>query len=221
MKARLLSWGALICLIVLTGLLMVHALAIFPGITAIRWFLARSAAVIGRIDAPAWVQAVGSIVAIFAAIGIAMWQRRNDRQHAHERALAAAAIAGVKVQTMLWPLWGALLGEQHSYESSASYGGRERVKSTVLLYKGFQLPNDEQLMALHEVIPTAAKDIAVGCGTLGQTIQYLEMLLTKEDQSDDWFEDRFKECRGRFKRSEELLGPASFRLNQFIATLKI
>ena len=68
MKEKLIEVGTLLCVAVLTCLLLVHALAIFPGVPAIRWFLVTSAVVLGRLDAPAWVQAVGSVVAILVAV---------------------------------------------------------------------------------------------------------------------------------------------------------
>ncbi|OAK66074.1 hypothetical protein A3K87_09930 [Variovorax paradoxus] len=96
MKEKLVTVGTLVCLFVLTCLLLIHALAIFPGVTAIRWFFVTSAVVLGRLDAPAWVQAVGSIVAIAAAGGTAVWQtyaaRRDasarDRKATSEKAMA-------------------------------------------------------------------------------------------------------------------------------------
>jgi hypothetical protein len=88
MKEKFLSWGTLLCLAVLTCLLLMHTLAIFPGVPAIRWFFVATAVAIARADGPAWVQAVGSIVAIVAAIGIAMWQRHND-QAKEKRAVRA------------------------------------------------------------------------------------------------------------------------------------
>lgn len=88
MKERLLSWGTLLCLVVLTCLLLVHTLAIYPGEAAVRWFFVTAAVAIARSDGPSWVQAVGSIVAIAAAIWIAMWQRRQD--HAKEKRAARA-----------------------------------------------------------------------------------------------------------------------------------
>ncbi|MDP9893230.1 hypothetical protein J2W32_001465 [Variovorax boronicumulans] len=85
MKEKLLGWGTLICLAVLTCLLLVHALAIFPGVSAIRWFFVTSALVLGRLDAPAWVQAVGSISAIVGAAWIAGWQASTSRRDAERR----------------------------------------------------------------------------------------------------------------------------------------
>jgi len=85
MKQRLQSWGTLLCLFVLTCLLLIHTLAVFPGVPAIRWFFVTSALVLGRLDAPAWVQALGSILAIVAAGCIAGWQSFSARKDADRR----------------------------------------------------------------------------------------------------------------------------------------
>lgn len=80
MKERFATIGTLVCLTVLTGLTLVFALAIFPGTEAIRWFFATSAMVISRLDAPAWVQAVGSILTIFFAWKGIAWQLRHAEE---------------------------------------------------------------------------------------------------------------------------------------------
>jgi hypothetical protein len=100
MKEKLVTVGTLVCLFVLTCLLLVHALAIFPGVPAIRWFFVTSAVVLGRLDAPAWVQAIGSVGAILGAAAIAGWQARNARlqqvQSRKDDAIAkAAAVKGI------------------------------------------------------------------------------------------------------------------------------
>lgn len=100
MKEKLVSVGTLLCLAVLTCLLLVHALAIFPGVPAIRWFFVTSAIAIARLDAPAWVQAIGSIGAILAATAIAGWQARNarlqqDKARRDDAIAKAAAIKGI------------------------------------------------------------------------------------------------------------------------------
>ncbi|MDN8617815.1 hypothetical protein [Variovorax ginsengisoli] len=86
MKERFATIGTLVCLTVLTGLTLVFALAIFPGTEAIRWFFVTSAMVLARLDAPAWVQAIGSIAAIAGAVGTVMYQ--NAKQHARDRMAA-------------------------------------------------------------------------------------------------------------------------------------
>ncbi|MBB3637163.1 hypothetical protein [Variovorax atrisoli] len=98
MKERLLNWGTLLSLVVLTCLLLVHALAIFPGVTAIRWFFVTSAAVFGRLDAPTWVQAVGSLVAIGVAIAVPAGQfKRESLRRSREKAADRARLVGVHV----------------------------------------------------------------------------------------------------------------------------
>jgi len=78
MKERLLSWGTLLCLIVLTTLVLIHALAVFPGVEAMRWFFRTTATVISRLDAPAWAQAITAALAIVAASAAVVWQQRKQ-----------------------------------------------------------------------------------------------------------------------------------------------
>lgn len=67
--------GALVGMIFLGFLFAGLALAIYPGWPVIgSWFK--------KSDAPAWVQAVGSILAIFAAGSIAAWQASSSRRDA-------------------------------------------------------------------------------------------------------------------------------------------
>jgi hypothetical protein len=77
MKEKFLSWGTLLCLGVLTSLFLVHALAIFPGVPAIRWFFRESAHVLVRLDAPAWAQAGTAAIAIVAGAVAVAWQQRQ------------------------------------------------------------------------------------------------------------------------------------------------
>lgn len=94
MKERFASIGTLLCLAVLSCLTLGYALAIFPGVAAIRWFFKISAVVFLRLDAPSWVQAVGSILAIVAASGGIAWQIRHSEamrsREKHEKDVALA-----------------------------------------------------------------------------------------------------------------------------------
>lgn len=78
MKERFLSWGTLLCLFVLTTLVLIHALAVFPGVEAMRWFFRTTATVVSRLDAPAWAQAVTAALAILAASAAVVWQQRKQ-----------------------------------------------------------------------------------------------------------------------------------------------
>ena len=89
MQKELGTAGAIVGMILVSTLFGGLALAIYPGWPAIGAWL-------GRIDAPAWVQAVGSILAIFGAAGIAAWQASSSRRQLEvdrRRAETAKALA--------------------------------------------------------------------------------------------------------------------------------
>ncbi|CAN7258641.1 hypothetical protein LJR084_001205 [Variovorax sp. LjRoot84] len=73
MRDELGTTGAVVGMVVLTSLFGGLALAIYPGWAAIGAWL-------DRVDAPAWVQAVGSIAAIFAAVLISVFQQRRQER---------------------------------------------------------------------------------------------------------------------------------------------
>jgi hypothetical protein len=75
MRNELGTVGAIGGMAALSTLLMGLALAIYPG-----W--ARVGAWLEKSDTPAWVQAVGSILAIIGAAGIAGWQAQANRREA-------------------------------------------------------------------------------------------------------------------------------------------
>jgi hypothetical protein len=102
MKERFASIGTAVCLMVLTGLLLVFALAIFPGTDATRWFFATSAVVISRLDAPAWVQAIAASIAIIAGAAGLYWQA------GHQHRTNTARIEAEEVRR-LHILWSALV----------------------------------------------------------------------------------------------------------------
>ena len=89
------GWGEWVARGIGIGCVVTVLLAFFPG-----WHL------VGRLfaekDAPAWVQAVGSIAAIFAAIGIAAWQRREEMRRLHRQEIERErAAAQRRVETRL------------------------------------------------------------------------------------------------------------------------
>lgn len=174
MKEKLLSWGTLLCLAVLTCLLLVHALAIFPGVSAIRWFFATSAVVFGRLDAPAWVQAVGSVVAIFSAIGIAMWQRLAEKKAERSRAYFGIAVVGSTVHAQL--TMSIALGRTmlFHFKQSSIAGVRERAKFLQPAASKMQLPNQEQMLLMAPAMPQAAGEIAKGVAAMAGVSRTLD-----------------------------------------------
>lgn len=163
MKERFVSTGAFLCLAVLTCLLLMYALAIFPGIPGIRWFFKTSVAVLGRLDAPAWVQAVGSVVAIFASGGIAWWQLRatnaSARVAARQKALVMVEAVGTLIRAHLNELesFSALL-EYHDYlatrdrmerlDPNALFATTERAAQSIPLH---DLPDGETIRLVVEL----------------------------------------------------------------------
>ncbi|MDR6453936.1 hypothetical protein [Variovorax paradoxus] len=190
MKEKLTTVGTLACLVLLTCLLLVHALAIFPGGAAIRWFFVAFATMIARLDAPAWVQAIGSIVAILAAIGIAMWQRQSDHRKDREREHAAATITAITLHTMLAPIVGTLEGCRKNIARTRNANALEDAKRFHGLLSSLDLPTENQLMTLHHVLPAVAGDLAVGCSRLRQAVLAVGFVVRRDDRNGDWVVDR-------------------------------
>lgn len=178
MKERLLSWGALLCLFVLTCLMLGYALVIYPGGPAIRWFLATSAVVLGRLDAPAWVQAIGSVAAIVAAIAIASWQRKEEQTALQVRNLAAARVVAVSVQPMLH----FAVASCQSMLDTLDTMREEEAASTAKFYRSvfsrLSLPNEEQLLRLVLAFPEIAETIAEGLSAQKRVALLLDVLVT-------------------------------------------
>lgn len=162
MKEKLVTVGTLVCLFVLTCLLLVHALAIFPGVPAIRWFFVTTAVAVGRLDAPAWVQAVGSIVAIFAAIGIAMWQRHSDKKVARNAARATVMVVGAAIDSLVHTLIGTAQAMHHEFTHPCAATAPERAIFFQNLFAKAQMPSEEQMLLLAQAIPEAAATLANG-----------------------------------------------------------
>ena len=156
----------MLCLAVLTGLLLVHALAIFPGAPAIRWFFRSSAVVLGRLDAPAWVQAIFSVVAIFAAIGIALWQRRSEKASAQQTARATVMVVGAATDSRLHLLIATIQAVLHEFEHPSFPTAVQRARFAQSLFAKARFPSEEQMLLLTQAIPRAAADMANGVAAL-------------------------------------------------------
>ena len=95
MKEDLGTPGAAIGVAVLALLFVSLALAIYPGWAAIGVWM-------NRADAPAWVQAVGSVVAIAVAVALPYYQSGENKRQARQQARAFVATArGTLIQMKL------------------------------------------------------------------------------------------------------------------------
>lgn len=91
MKERLASWGVAGALIALALLFLLHLAIAAAGSPDFRSLILAMSAAAAEKDIPAWVQAVGSIGAILAAIEVARRQAMHNRQLQRELANDQAA----------------------------------------------------------------------------------------------------------------------------------
>ncbi|MDM0118430.1 hypothetical protein [Variovorax arabinosiphilus] len=157
MRKELGTPGAAIGMAALVLLFGGLVLAIYPGWGVIgKW--------LDRADAPAWVQAVGSILAILVAVGIAMWQRHSDRAESDSIRKARADVVAYGVLEMMPPLIAFLrmvtknLGSSSAVAQLKSNAAADTLRSLVI-------PTENQLLVLAEAAPEAATYLAWGCTT--------------------------------------------------------
>jgi hypothetical protein len=171
MKKELGTTGASIGATVLACLFGGLALAIYPGWAAFgRWA--------ERADAPAWVQAVGSVAAILAAIGIAAWQRHADKETEKKTARATVMVVGAstdsKVHTLIATAT-AMLAE-HSLPGHPT--AVERARHFQILFAKAELPTEEQMLLLAGAVPNAAATMANGVAALKKVILLLDYVVS-------------------------------------------
>ena len=171
MKKELGTTGASIGATVLACLFGGLALAIYPGWAAIgRWA--------ERADAPAWVQAVGSVAAILAAVGIAAWQRHADKEAEKKTARATVMVVGAstdsKVHTLIATAQAMLDGHALQDQSTAL----ERAQHFHALFSKAELPTEEQMLLLAGAVPDTAATMAQGVAAIERAILMLDYLVS-------------------------------------------
>lgn len=122
--------------------------------------------------AAAWVQAIGSVAAIYWAARMARWQRADERGHEAERAYAAARVA-------------ALVGSQNAADTvkcllklSAEFPADPRpfimdFPTLIAMLKGLPRPTEWELAALANWDGASARDVVI----TGSQISRLEVEL--------------------------------------------
>ena len=123
-------------------------------------------------DWAAWVQAVGSVIAIFSVI----WLAHTDERRRHSRELQNAAIAAIAVRMLLTPVQGLL---PVICEATSRYATTDAHPNNFALI-GKQLgnavlPTEEQLHRLTEVPSDAASDLAYAVGQIRQAKLFAEI----------------------------------------------
>ncbi len=160
-----------LCIAASMGLMAI--LAIVPGYGKIGTWL-------GDKDAPAWVQAVGSVLAILVAIGVAWWQKFVDRKEKREKDTAAAVIVIHTVYLMLkdvefW-LETVVSGWPADVNGTAQPLNIERIQYALDQYS---TPSDEQLLRMIPEIGQGMVGVIMIIRKLKETVQINEKMLAQ------------------------------------------
>ena len=176
MKEKLVTTGTLVCLVVLSSLLVTYALVIFPGVPAIRWFLVTSAVVLGRLDFPAWVQAVGSVAAILVAVAVPWHQRRQEVAAAKRTAVAVAMVIGAEVSSKVDLMIACAQAVLFELKFVRFEDPRRRAQLCVKLLERYEFPVEDQVLHLAPALPEAAARIAYGVASMRRVRSGLEFV---------------------------------------------
>lgn len=116
-----------------------------------------------NIDLPAWVQAIGSVAAILAAIRIARTEERQRRREA----IAAAGVTAALVGTTLLKIRAAITGVRLSHrEIPTHHNGLVNFVAAINRVLAVPVPSEDQLIRLTASHLTGAEDLADLCSRL-------------------------------------------------------
>lgn len=121
-----------------------------------------------------WVQAVGSVAAVFAAIALVWWERRDASAQRH----AAASVVGQGMLLMLHPTLGcvAALRDSIRTELLQSIAPRLPLALWAEQLKLLALPVDEDLVRLSAAQPACAMNLVRACNLIRQAHTALGIL---------------------------------------------
>ena len=126
-------------------------------------------------------QAVFSVVAIVAATLIAWWQRHSDRSDRLRSEHAIALVAGAAVETMLPAVVGVVTAIQNGIPSITHENVRGRVQRYLHLSEAVHVPNEQQLLQLHPMLPKTAGALAVACTIYRNMVMSLALINARQD----------------------------------------
>jgi hypothetical protein len=115
-----------------------------------------------RSDWASWVQAVGSILAILGAIGIAMWQRHRDHADAAQRARVRAQLASTSLRLKLQPTLSLLANVERDVRGHVLNGATFHKQGAGEAMLNMPYPDDNELQAILEFDPQTAQLLMQG-----------------------------------------------------------
>lgn len=163
-----------------------------------------------------WMQAIFSVAAICAAIGIAWWQRRSEHRHEAERQLAAAFVAATAVMTRVAPLVGAAASYDTFTADLNVENAKDRITRANSAFSTLLLPSEEQLLHLTPVLPNVAAGLAMGVG-LFQRAAYIVSLQVANLGNLSLACSQVHDMRGEAEQAAEILRAAFDELQGFVA----
>jgi hypothetical protein len=131
-------------------------------------------------NAPAWVQAVGSVAAIFAAIWIARWQAEKDRRLRREEVIATAEVVGASVTHIATTMSGRLRDLAQGLNQKNQGNGFDARQHHVKI-RALVLPSESQLLHLAPVINAGAIGLARASAWVTQIANDLEFIAKQEE----------------------------------------
>lgn len=134
------------------------------------------------IDFPAWVQAVGSVAAIFVATRIARTEQRLRRREA----LAAAGVTAALVETTLINIRRAVTMTRHAHREIATrHDGLLNFVAAANQVVAVPVPSEDQLIRLTASHMTGAQDLADLCSKLDRVRALLPTIDWSADARGD------------------------------------
>lgn len=126
----------------------------------------------------AWVQAVFSVAAIIAAIGIAMWQRHSEQKASRATARATVMVVGAATDSKLHMLIATITAvlDEHLHPSRPT--AVERARFVQALFAKTELPSEEQMLLLAGAMPNAAATMASGVAAVKRVFTGLDFVVS-------------------------------------------
>jgi hypothetical protein len=184
--------------------LTVAALLIGPQLPLAEWLKDANMA--------AWVQAVGSVLAILVAVAVPWWQRRVEWLDAQAAARVAAAVTASGLSVWLFHLVDVLNGAIRAIEAAAPKAPIPSASYYRDEIKGLALPSDEQLLVLAGGLPECSMDLARARTFLWQA---REALTDLKDQ--DTVEESLRDRVATLIKARDFARAASVRVAGFSA----
>lgn len=126
----------------------------------------------------AWAQAIFSVAAILAAIGIALWQRKTEQAAAQATARATVMVVGAAIDSKVHMLIATLTAVLDEHSNPSRPTAVERGQFVQALFAKAELPTEEQILLMTGAMPNAAAIMANGIAAVKRVLVGLDFVVT-------------------------------------------